>query len=177
MHAIIRAMSPDGNRWATFLGYDRIAERSHVTRKTVQRVLMDWQANSRIPLVSASSPGNHTKGIAHATRRLELIADPLAFARARDESREAQQAAFRQRFTEHERGTVVELQRARLVAADDQEAEAVLRSGVAAAVDRTRGTLPRKVAKKQITATGSLLPRVDQRSRKTTAVGIGRVCG
>ena len=163
MHAIIRAMSVDANRWATFLGYDRIAERSHVTRKTVQRVLMDWQANSRVPLVSASSPGNHTKGITHATRRLELIADPLAFALARDESRDAHQVAFRQRFTDQERGTVLELQRARLIAADDQDAEAVLRMGVADAVERTRGKLPRKVAKNQITATGSreLLARSD----------------
>jgi hypothetical protein len=51
-----------------------------------------------MPLVSASSPGSQTKGIQHATRRLELIADPLTFAAARDASREAQRAAFRKQY-------------------------------------------------------------------------------
>ena len=151
LHAIVGAMSADGNRWATFVGYDRIAERAHVTRKTVQRVLADWQANSRMPLVSASSPGNQTKGIEHATRRLELIADPLTFAAARDASRESHRAAFRKQFTEQERDTVFELQRARVMAAtDDTQADDALRSGITQAVDRARGKLPRRVALTQM---------------------------
>ena len=167
LHAIVDAMSPDGNHWATFVGYDRIAERAHVTRKTVQRVIADWQANSPMPLVSASSPGNQTKGIQHATRRLELIADPLTFAAARDASREAQRAAFRRQYAEQERDSVFELQRARVMAAtDDPQTDEALRAGVTQAVDRARGRLPRRVALTQIAPSGTLV-REDRRSTGT----------
>ena len=167
LFTIIRAMSDDERgELVTFLSYNTIAERAHVNRKTVQRAIA-WQKDARVPLVFAMRV-DRTKGIAHPTYRFTLVKDPLVFAAKRDETRAAKRDEFRTRYRNGESDAVRAVQRARLMAPDDDpQSDRDLHQGISAAIERARGGLPRKVVVPLVAPTGSLLNRQDKVSHKT----------
>lgn len=107
LHVIVGAMteSEDGRIFDSFLNDEVIAQRAHVSERTVSRVLA-WQDYAPTPLIALSRPGV-TRGIHHECYRFTLVLNPLAFASARDAERRARgpRRSRRVRATTQRRGS------------------------------------------------------------------------
>ena len=157
LHTMVLGMSPDARGdLVCFHGYDAIARRAHVDRKTVQRVV-HWQRDASAPLIQISR-AEQTKGVRHPTFRLTLIGDPIAFATARDQARAANLEAFVPRYDFPER---TQLQTAVILATPDQEQQAKrnLANGAKSALKRSKGRLPLRAVKALVTEGGTLIPQ------------------
>jgi hypothetical protein len=90
LYVIVSAMravtkSPDCRQFDAYLRATAIAERAHVSSRTVHRVFA-WQKDAPFPLVQILKPGS-TRGVRHGCYRFQLVTDPIAFARQRDAAR------------------------------------------------------------------------------------------
>lgn len=139
LHVITSAMREDGSTLNCFLGLQTVAQRAHVSRRTVQRVLA-WQRDAPAPLIAIATPGA-TRGMVHACYRFTLVKDPPAFVAGRQTARAREVAKAQER-----------LQAARPDELEDQKevilgrlSETAYSERKAARVATARGTLPKRV--------------------------------
>jgi hypothetical protein len=166
---MVLGMSPDERgELVSFHGYDAIARRAHVNRRTVVRVV-GWQRDSSAPLIQISRP-QQTKGVRHPTFRFTLVRDPLAFAAARDRARAEELERFRQHYdfpdkAEHQKAVV-------LAATPELEAQAKasLKRATRKALLKNKGRLPLRAVEPLITETGTLLPATNERTKTRASV-------
>jgi len=140
-YQVLTAMQADGADYVAFLSYKTLATRSRVSVRTVAKV-MSHIKDSPAPLFFFIKPGI-TRGVRHGCYRFVAIMDPLAFAKARDEQRDVEQAHFRAREDERK----YEALRAQADHMTDKISEAEMTATIQAIHDSTRGKLPRKAAK------------------------------